>query len=141
MGISSVVSPKVARSQVRSAWMSVECSSTQWIPPSASGALTHFDAFDGTYVDKELGLSVTYDFVPGEWSASGDLSWYDYGAPGAIDGAVLSGDLTWTFADETDMVFSAGIAQGSSAVESAEDPEWFVGLMLRRQTNVFSGGS
>ena len=60
---------------------------------------------------------------------------------GAIDGAVLSGDLTWSFADETDMVFSAGIAQGSSAVESSEDPEWFVGLMLRRQTNVFSGGS
>lgn len=107
---------------------------------SSNASLLWIEDFSGNYLDSELGFTVSYDIVPGEWDASASLSYFDYGAPGFDDGASLGADLTWSFAPATELVFSGGIAKGGLATESPEDPEWFVGLMLRHNTEYFSGG-
>ncbi len=106
---------------------------------NSSATLTWIDDFSGTYLDQEYNLSVGYDIVPGDWSLQTTLAYYDYGLPGIDDGLSLGSDLTWTFAPATEMIFSGGIATGELATETAEDPEWFVGFLLRKNTNFLKG--
>jgi hypothetical protein len=110
------------------------------IDMALNAAVTWNDEPLGAFYDTEFGLSLSYEIVPGKWTASTEVTWYDYGAPGAVDGASIGADLTWSFAPATDLIFSGGWAEGGDAVESTQDPEWFVGLMLRHQTNFTRGG-
>jgi hypothetical protein len=59
------------------------------------------------------------------------------GEPGVLDGSYVEGQVTWSFTPAADLVFNAGYYEGSYAVESGEDHDAIVGLLLRVRSNVF----
>ncbi len=112
--------------------------SDRWVI-GTNTTLTLIDDFTGQFVDTEFGLTASYEFVPGEWNGAFGVNYYDYGAPGSDDGFSVGADVTWNFAPSAELVFSGGVATGGLATESPEDPEWFVGLMLRQTIDTMGG--
>lgn len=91
----------------------------------------------GSFLDKEAILGFTAPLGDSDWTLIGEAAWQDFGDPLIEDGALFSADLEWAFRPAADLVFSAGYATDALAVETAEDEEWYVGVMLRAQTDVF----
>ena len=91
----------------------------------------------GSFLDKEAILGFTAPLGDSDWTLIGEAAWQDFGDPLIEDGALFSAGLEWAFRPAADLVFSAGYATDALAVETAEDEEWYVGVMLRAQTDVF----
>ena len=91
----------------------------------------------GDFLDKEAILGFTAPLGDSNWTLIGEAALQDFGDPAVEDGALFAADLEWAFRPAADLVFSAGYSTDALAVETADDEEWYVGVMLRAQTDVF----